>query len=382
MYNYDDLKNIFLEKECILLSTKEEIEEQKKIPKVNFIASCGHENIVFVNVFISRNTGVICKNCHFKKNKKKEDDISGLEKEYNGVLKLKSHIENDFCIKKICDGAEIDYAIKPKNNISDLYLGLQIKTTNNGNNNMYSFNIHKKYKDIIIICIQTDLELYWLIDGNIDLPKRLNITYKKGSKYDIYKISKEFLSEKLIDLYDTYKLHNFNIINISDNVCQQKEQEYMILREEKINLKFIYPDYEGCVYDFIIFEKKFQEKIAHARKSGYSCQFFKHNGKKDGISKYQNYIKGDNDFYWINIPDKNYFYVIPEFEMLKHDLISEFKREGSKSFRLHPKKQDYLRSWTNEYLFEYNNVDLEKLKELIEIDKYINIIDMWNNLKI
>ena len=38
----------------------------------------------------------------------------------------------------------------------------------------------------------------------------------------------------------------------------------------------------------------------------------KSNGKVDGIRKYKCYDIGDNDFYWLNIPDKINFLVFPE----------------------------------------------------------------------
>lgn len=33
-------------------------------------------------------------------------------------------------------------------------------------------------------------------------------------------------------------------------------------------------------------------------------------------------MKGDNDFYWIHLHDERQFYVIPEFEFLKRDIVA------------------------------------------------------------
>jgi hypothetical protein len=381
MYDYENLKNTFKEKKCTLLSTKEEIQEYKKNPKVKFTASCGHENFVFVNVFLSRNTGVVCKNCLAKRYKNApKPTINYFEQEYNGFLKLKSYIQNDFDIEKMCDGASVDYAIKRKNSDDNLYLALQIKVTNTTNNNIYPFRIHKKYKDIIIICIQLHLELFWIIDGNINIPRKLNITYKKGSKYDIYKTSKEDLALKLLEIYATYKLHPLVSINCPVSVAYQKEREFRLLRENNVNLAFQYPTYEGLVYDFKVENLKFQERLAHTHRNGYCCQFAKNKGRKS-----QNYIKGDNDFYWIHIPDRNYFYVIPEYEFLKHNIVSYTKCDGSKSLMLYPNANEHKHSWTNKYLFEYKKVNLTRLEMVIykdyteceEEDIFTKMSELW-----
>ena len=61
---YENVIEEFNKKGCKLHISKEEFEEiknnSKKQIKLNYIASCGHNNVVFYNVFKSRNTGVIC----------------------------------------------------------------------------------------------------------------------------------------------------------------------------------------------------------------------------------------------------------------------------------------------------------------------------------
>jgi hypothetical protein len=41
-------------------------QQTTKAYKINYIASCGHQHIVFYNVFKSRGTGIICPNCKNK----------------------------------------------------------------------------------------------------------------------------------------------------------------------------------------------------------------------------------------------------------------------------------------------------------------------------
>jgi len=57
--NYEKVVNKFNERNCKLLNTNEEYIEILKSSKnttykLNYIASCGHEHIVFYNVFKSR----------------------------------------------------------------------------------------------------------------------------------------------------------------------------------------------------------------------------------------------------------------------------------------------------------------------------------------
>lgn len=383
MYDYNRLIKVFKEKNCALLSTEEEIRKQpQRVPKVKYIASCGHENTVFVNVFIGRNTGVVCKDCIARRYKDTQPTCNYIEQEFHGFVKLKSYIEKDFDIIKICDGACIDYAIKPKHNNTDKYIALQIKSTNSKKHDMFSFAIYNKYKDIIIVCIQLELDYYWVIDGNIDLPRKLNITYKKKSKYDEYKVPKDELSNKFKSLYHTYKLYNLDEINVPKSAFMKIEHQYRMLRERSLPfLQFTHPDYEGLVYDFKIDHKKFQEKVAQHNKKSYSSLIAKRADKAA-----QNYIKGDNDFYWINIPDTMYFYIIPEFEFLKHDIVAYTSRLGRKALTLNPTRKDHKHAWANQYLFNYSKPDIPKIQALIAADysaieegeMYVKMLELWD----
>jgi hypothetical protein len=167
------------------------------------------------------------------------------------------------------------------------------------------------------------------------------------------------------------------------SAAQQKERDYCLLREGSIpQLRFIQPLYEGMVYDFIVEGKRVQEKVAQTHRNAFSCLFHKHAGR----NKSQNYIKGDNDYYWINLPDEKHFYVIPEYEMLKHDLISYSPRLGKKGMCLYPFETGKKHSWTNSYLFNYTNPDVSKLKQLLATDytdieeqeMFVKMVEFWN----
>ena len=69
---YENVVEEFNKRGCILLNTKEEYYEILKSAfksnyKLNYTASCGHNHIVFYNVFKSRGTGIKCPSCVNKK---------------------------------------------------------------------------------------------------------------------------------------------------------------------------------------------------------------------------------------------------------------------------------------------------------------------------
>jgi hypothetical protein len=72
---YENVKNKFLEHNCNLLTTEEEFNANtEKYPKYKYIASCGHEHIVYFHSFLTRKTGVMCPSCIKKNNGKKRKD--------------------------------------------------------------------------------------------------------------------------------------------------------------------------------------------------------------------------------------------------------------------------------------------------------------------
>jgi hypothetical protein len=165
-----------------LLTTPEELAESPtKIPKVKFIASCGHENEVFVNVFISRNTGVKCKVCLAKQYKENKPTKNTSNQEYRGYLLLKDYLKDEFDIVKMNEGCLADCAIRRKGIEDDDWIGIQLKTTESDKFNMYKFTIPKKYPDCFVVCIQIPKELFWILDGNEE-NGLVHITYKRDEQ--------------------------------------------------------------------------------------------------------------------------------------------------------------------------------------------------------
>jgi hypothetical protein len=155
----------------------------------------------------------------------------------------------------------------------------------------------------------------WLIPENvIENRTKLSIGYNK-SKYNIYKVCKDDIINKLNDLYINTSKFSFDKLNTPINVYQQREQIFRKYREEKTNfIKYEYSGMEGTVYDFKIGRLKIQEKVTKKsdKDNKHHFDICKNNGQVNGNKKQIQYNIGDNDFYWLNCDDKRNFFVIPE----------------------------------------------------------------------
>jgi len=114
------------------------------------------------------------------------------------------------------------------------------------------------------------------------------------------------------------------------------------------------------VYDFKLNGFKVQEKVAGTNEPGFQVNLRKSNGSKQK----QAYDKGDNDFYWIHLPDKERFYVIPEDVLIINGFISHNDKKGKMSLYINPSNKN---QWTYEYLYSYEKLDIEKLKLFFKI---------------
>ena len=70
--------------------------------------------------------------------------------------------------------------------------------------------------------------------------------------------------------------------------------------------------------------------------------------------------EGDNDLYWLNCKNGK-FYVIPEEALLANGHIGK----DCKKEKLYVSPTNENTEWCNEYLFDYNNVDKDRLLQLI-----------------
>jgi hypothetical protein len=368
-HTYEKVKEMFDLQSCLLLTTQEEYNKiiySSKFVKYKYTAKCGHEHEVFYHVFLNRGTGILCPSCVIKSNAKKMKEIVSVDKLKNIKLELKcidyfkNLVKNNFLVVKAFDGCKADVIIKPLNVIEDEWVGIQFKTTLKATRD-YGFHIKNDYPNCIIICMCWEDKKMWIFkNDDVKYISKISIGLN-NSKYDKYEVND--INKKISTIYKITEKISFDKLDTPINIYQQREKEYYKYRESKINfLIFKYHDIEGMVYDYCINNKKIQEKVGCVDKYRLGRFIFglcKNNGK-DSIMQYN---KGDNDFYWLHCDNKRYFFVIPESILIQKNYIgNNFKKYQIKLNPFTPRKT----SWTLPYLFDYENLDKDRLINLLK----------------
>ena len=372
---YEKTSNYFESKNCKLCYTKEEFESyyKKNTQKLKYIASCGHENNVCWKNFYGLNQGIQCPSCVNKNTGIKllqlysgKNSNGALEQEYSGIQYFTSLVNSKYDIKKTFDGCKADIALKPKTCELDKWLCIQVKTTNiKTERGQYYFRLNNSsYEDCLLLCIYEEDKKIWLIPYD-DVKGQKTIGIAKKSKYNKYEVTEDKIFESLNIFYITMPLFEYNIINIPASKSQQQEQEFRNLRENKIDfIKFINHDIEGLVYDFKIGNKKVQEKVGSYCKennlSMFSFNLIKYDCRINGKCKYKCYEEGDNDLYWLHCKNRK-FYVIPESILIEKGFIGK----NCKKQKLYVSPTNTNTAWCNKYLFDYDNIDKERLIKII-----------------
>ena len=371
---YEMVCKKFEDKKCKLSYTKEEFNSfySNYHQKLKYIASCGHEHNISLTNFIGLNGGLNCllcvgKNTSIRLTKLYSDDnkLGALEQELKGINYFKNLIQNDFIAVKAFDGCKSDVIIKPKLCIEDLWLGIQVKTTYKKTEiGKYCFRINNgKYENCIILCFCEEDKKMWLIpyEEVIGITSSISISVK--SKYNKYEVTNENIIEKLNHYYELCNKLSFTILDTPISDGGKQEQQYRKNRENKLDfIQFTNNGMEGLVYDFMIGNKKVQEKVGtftHDNPNAFSFSLNKYDCRINGKCIQKCYEKGDNDLYWLNCKN-NLFYVIPENIMIKHDILGE---NGKKKLYVSPTNKNT--EWCNDYLFDYDNIDKTKLLQII-----------------
>jgi hypothetical protein len=137
------------------------------------------------------------------------------------------------------------------------------------------------------------------------------------------------------------------------------------MRETKIDfIKFTPNSMEGLVYDFKIGNKKVQEKvgsIVHNNPNSFCFSLVKYDCRVNKKGIYKCYEEGDNDFYWLHCKNE-LFYVIPEKVLIENG----YTGIDCKRSKLYVSPTNNNTDWCNDYLFDYNNIDKEKLLKLLD----------------
>jgi hypothetical protein len=243
---YKKCVDIFSNKECTCITTVEEYINNMKFYReknpnrifhsscLNFtyIATCTHINTTRLHVFIDGH-GLLCKKCISQNRSLKNEDGSAihLRQEDDSIFYLCNLLKNNFITKLTDDGCRADLVIKDINATDDKWLKVQVKTTKKHSKYCYKFAIENLYIDCMIICFCIEDKKIWLFNGN-EVGKSISISVNKN---DSYIKSNEQLFKNINEYIQKFPLFSFDKVNIPVSLCQQKEQKFRKLRENKCN---------------------------------------------------------------------------------------------------------------------------------------------------
>lgn len=379
---YQDVATLFEKENCKLLNTEEEFNDIGKLvgsPKYKYVASCGHEHIVFFNVFLNRKTGVLCPACVISRNNKTAktnmapDKLQRLKLELTCINYFISLVDNKFDIIKAFDGCKADMIMKLNSVSENEWVGIQVKSTSLSKMG-YGFHLNNEYENCIILLVSETDKRMWAIPYN-EVEGKVKISIGKGiSKYSKYEVTKDTVCDVFIRFYNEMNKIDFDILHTPTNIYQAREQEFRKYRESKIDfIKFIDNGMEGYVYDFMIDELKVQEKVAGellSKPNTFMFSLVKNNGSIVHKRTQIQYDIGDNDIYWLNCGDKKHFYVIPEKILVEKGYIGNKENENISKKHIQIKPSSINGSphteWLSEYLFDYENIDKKYLLYVIE----------------
>jgi len=155
---------------------------------------------------------------------------------------------------------------------------------------------------------------------------------------------------------------------IPKSVNSQLEYKYALKRISYFSyLPFTKPEKNQQVYDFTINGVKIQEKVASKRnnRNAYCCGLYKNGGKLLSNKTSISYEKGDNDFYWIHIPDYEYFLILPEKILIERGYINKY---NSKRHSLSIPGVISKEHWLSQYIYSYDHLCKPNICALFNID--------------
>ena len=371
--DYANLKIIL--KDIELLTTNDEWNQTNKTRNDKIKIKCINNNCNNIRILPIKGINYdtkMCKECskHLISQKilkytKDENQFHNYEE--NTFNKLTTLLINDFIIKKTNDGCYCDMYIKPINMIEDKWMQIQIKTSKYVGRN-YSFSFHNNiYTNMVVILNHLIDNKIWLIKGDL-IPSVNKLTIgKKKSIYDKYIVDDNDIKNNLIIFYNSLTLYTEKFIleqlsktNLTEHLHRKKREEIL---KNIFNIK--YPSCDNLSYDLEINNYKIQDKSGRVKTKNNKTYFeFVLKKGKNG-SKWYNI--NDNDFYWLYNNINSKFLIIPQNELYKLNYIKsnndDIKLKSSLTINF-----DSNNKLIN-YIFDYNNLDIIKLKKLFTCKK-------------
>lgn len=374
MENYNKVLETCNSNGCKLLTTYEEFEKCREIVnknyyayvRIKFIGICGHESSAITTNYILRKTGIQCKDCvkqHTHNIIKNRELLHCSIVEKQGIDIITKLLDSTYTVVRTKEGCIADMLIRKLDNIEDKWYNLQLKTCSKISHGMYSFpSIKTSYSDMILTCVCVQDSKVWIIPYNeLTIKNKLNISV-------ISKYNKYLVQDNVHVLLDKY-LSLCKVSSLEDGLTpatelQQREQEYVSKRETYIpQLTYVYPELQNSATDFIVNDKRVQEKVMGTNRNSLYAFFASNNGKKlNGNRKYRTYTRSENDFYWLHSSIDDRFWVIPEKELYEREYISDNNVIINRTIiRIPILKYSDTNIWLENYEFNYKSINIKKI---------------------
>jgi hypothetical protein len=207
---------------------------------------------------------------------------------------------------------------------------------------------------------------------------------KYNSMYNKYELLPQDLKHELCKIYDSHDmfLKPYKILNTPISDANKREQEFKHFRESLFpSLQFQYPEMNQSIYDCIINGCfKVQDKVAsisHANRK--TSNIYAHVSRKRFSKKDYQYKLGDNDFYWIHLPDKKGAYILPEMVLYNYGIICDKNEDRLAPVMFLNPRSDSLdikyKTEYNKYLFMYDK-DIDNIVSLFQSSKKESYLDI------
>lgn len=362
---YEKVKGFITSNECELLTSEHDYTGTKG--KIFVKYKCGHEGETTFNLVYRKCTN-ICASCvheSYKKDSYAEQEKAPLMSVQEGLVRqtIETHLTNNgFEVAKTHEACLADLIVKPKGSTNNMWLPVQLKTSVRKNTAQHSFNRIHKYKGMLLLLIYFEdfkLEKIWLMNGSLFTNQQTLTMGKVNSRYSYYEIGLDDLPQTIHRAYESTSYNNLPLTlqsteawNTPSSPANRTEHIHRMKRESLLSgyFKFTYPQVDGCITDCYIDGVKIQDKPLVTCPRGFCNVRFG-----------RSYFVGDNDLYWVYSSGGSQFFIFPQTLLMEIGLFDT--SSGHSQTNLYIGRLDN-NNYEN-YMFDYNNLDIPRLQEII-----------------